>query len=643
MASRPPRATTGIDDQTAAVIIEIQLQDIKQLLESERRKPARWQSDFVQTLLLQKEELHAALTSINDRQMSRSMACAVLADSHAIERFVAQERLAETDRAYACRLGGVAIPPPSNRPTPPQTPRNGPPTHPARPLATRPQARQSSSRPEPTPPQTPRAPASDFGRQETPTPSAPRLATPRANPRVPPPPLPQTSAPRIQSTNLQDHKVCIPLFAGGAQPHIPRAAPNVKPLAQHAPRRLEENKAPTVPTLAKSFAPHPHLDAKTISTSAASLDVKQSESIKSTENSIPKVSPHNLQHVLKEVSSEHGKPLEGVSPKPTPVFEDTGHTNVSASLQASAVLGKRAQEDILDHTTTAKRQRTGQAKSLNDHAGASNSVQPVTQAHANALKPVALQITPSAKRPLEDSTGFQPPIKRIDTGKAKGGILEGTGRTPNPTPVSLNGESKESRTQLEDSVAAKPSTLSFGQLSCVSCGDIFYAYNAARMSCQHVYCRDCIHTVVKTALIDEAMFPPRCCKQPFQINDMRRLLTPELNSQYAEKKIEFETSDRTYCSNPNCSTFLYPVNIAKKENIGICPVCFIVTCTMCKGGEHLGDCPKDSGILQVLDLAKKEGWKHANVEQNGVTSAVRSGKPVCARNGKKASSLNRHS
>ncbi|TVY92925.1 hypothetical protein LAWI1_G003336 [Lachnellula willkommii] len=397
MAPGLPRAVTdGLDDQTAAVVIEIQLQDVSQLLESQRRKSAGRPSDFVQTLLLQKEELQTALASINDRRMSRSMACAVLADSQAIERFVAQERLAETDRAYACRLGGVAIPPPSNRHTPPQTPRNGPPTHPARLPATRPQPRQPNFRPEPTPPQTPRAPASGFGRQETPTPSAPRPAGPRANTSVPPPPLPQPPASRTPSTNIQGQKVSTPSVVGGAQRQIPRAAPNVKPLAQYAMRTLEENKPPTVPTLAKSFVPSPHPDAKTVNSSAAGLDVKQSESIKSIENRISKVSPGSFQPVLKEVISENKKPLQDVTPKTAAALENTAqHTNASTSVQTSIIIGKRAQEDISDDTSTAKRQCTGKEKEPTkscfvDHAGASTSIQPVAQAHANALKTGAL-------------------------------------------------------------------------------------------------------------------------------------------------------------------------------------------------------------------------------------------------------------
>jgi hypothetical protein len=34
------------------------------------------------------------------------------------------------------------------------------------------------------------------------------------------------------------------------------------------------------------------------------------------------------------------------------------------------------------------------------------------------------------------------------------------------------------------------------------------------------------------------------------------LLTAELVTQYEQKKIELDTPDRTYCSNPLCSVFI---------------------------------------------------------------------------------------
>jgi hypothetical protein len=91
------------------------------------------------------------------------------------------------------------------------------------------------------------------------------------------------------------------------------------------------------------------------------------------------------------------------------------------------------------------------------------------------------------------------------------------------------------------------------------------------------------------------------------MDDMRHFLTPEIISCFHEKAVEFGTTDRIYCSNPTCSTFLYPVNI--KGDQGECPVCLVETCTICKGASHTGDCPQDTGIQQVLALANGEGWK----------------------------------
>jgi hypothetical protein len=51
---------------------------------------------------------------------------------------------------------------------------------------------------------------------------------------------------------------------------------------------------------------------------------------------------------------------------------------------------------------------------------------------------------------------------------------------------------------------------------------------------------------------------------------------------------------------------------ASREKVALYALFVTRDCTMCKGGEHLGDCPKDSAILEVLELAKKEGWKRCS-------------------------------
>jgi len=54
-------------------------------------------------------------------------------------------------------------------------------------------------------------------------------------------------------------------------------------------------------------------------------------------------------------------------------------------------------------------------------------------------------------------------------------------------------------------------------LPCVSCGDDYDPTSLAHMKCEHDYCQDCLQQVVLNALNDEACYPPRCCRQPFQV------------------------------------------------------------------------------------------------------------------------------
>jgi hypothetical protein len=105
--------------------------------------------------------------------------------------------------------------------------------------------------------------------------------------------------------------------------------------------------------------------------------------------------------------------------------------------------------------------------------------------------------------------------------------------------------------------------------SCISCGENLLSSSLCKVACNHEYCRICLSTVVGNALKDEGLFPPRCCKKPFTMQSMRSFLSAELISEYHEKRIEYETVDRTYCPDPHCSTWLRPEKILNHE--GVCP------------------------------------------------------------------------
>jgi hypothetical protein len=142
---------------------------------------------------------------------------------------------------------------------------------------------------------------------------------------------------------------------------------------------------------------------------------------------------------------------------------------------------------------------------------------------------------------------------------------------------------------------------------CAACYDNKVFFCLARTPCGHEYCKGCLTDLFKCAMIDESLFPPRCCSQPIPPATVRSFLTAELIDQFEKKKIEFGTSNRTYCSSPRCSAFITMENI--EGDSGTCLDCNTVTCTICKATGHEGDCPADTGLHQVLATAAVNGWQ----------------------------------
>ncbi|KAG9239653.1 hypothetical protein BJ875DRAFT_448003 [Amylocarpus encephaloides] len=144
---------------------------------------------------------------------------------------------------------------------------------------------------------------------------------------------------------------------------------------------------------------------------------------------------------------------------------------------------------------------------------------------------------------------------------------------------------------------------------CIACLESFRFFEVARVPCHHEYCGPCLMALFNASLIDVSLFPPRCCKKPILPEDKVCIfINSALAQKYEQKKIEHETKNRTYCSNPKCLVFLQAANHRNVER-ATCPECERVTCTICKAEGHDGDCPKDEGILQVLEMASEKGWR----------------------------------
>ncbi|KAJ5950269.1 uncharacterized protein N7479_008682 [Penicillium vulpinum] len=142
---------------------------------------------------------------------------------------------------------------------------------------------------------------------------------------------------------------------------------------------------------------------------------------------------------------------------------------------------------------------------------------------------------------------------------------------------------------------------------CVACGDDTEFFNVARVPCQHEYCRSCLEALFKASITDESLFPPRCCRQPINLNTARIFLKSSLVQLYEQKKIEFETPNRTYCYSARCSVFIDKPHI--DGEVATCPNCQHTTCTNCKGRAHTGDCSNDSAMQQLLLSAQENGWQ----------------------------------
>jgi hypothetical protein len=142
---------------------------------------------------------------------------------------------------------------------------------------------------------------------------------------------------------------------------------------------------------------------------------------------------------------------------------------------------------------------------------------------------------------------------------------------------------------------------------CEACRDPKKYFDIIAAPCRHNYCRDCLRDLFKASLTDESLFPPRCCHLPIAVNSVDIFLTKELKEGFSVKEIEYGTPDRTYCSNPQCSAFIPPGYI--DADIGTCTNCGTSTCITCKATAHVGDCPADYSLQELLHLAEENGWR----------------------------------
>ncbi|EEH33161.2 IBR finger domain-containing protein [Paracoccidioides lutzii Pb01] len=100
----------GIDEQSAAVVVQLQLQDAELYFFSSKGKSREGElSDESLAFQLQKQELENFSSLHADNQMARSMATAILTDGQLLTETLSQEEIAARDRDMARQLADGAV------------------------------------------------------------------------------------------------------------------------------------------------------------------------------------------------------------------------------------------------------------------------------------------------------------------------------------------------------------------------------------------------------------------------------------------------------------------------------------------------------------------------------------------------------
>lgn len=149
------------------------------------------------------------------------------------------------------------------------------------------------------------------------------------------------------------------------------------------------------------------------------------------------------------------------------------------------------------------------------------------------------------------------------------------------------------------------------QIECAACLGLYSRSDVVHLSCNpepHSYCQYCIANLYETAMHDASLFPPRCCKTPIPLGDVRPFFSREFVRQYQERAVELSTINPTYCSDPKCQHFIRPSQIT--ANIATCSKCKSHTCSVCKAPQHAGLCPEDEGTKSLLQIAKLRRWQN---------------------------------
>ncbi|KAF5252151.1 hypothetical protein FANTH_2707 [Fusarium anthophilum] len=166
--------------------------------------------------------------------------------------------------------------------------------------------------------------------------------------------------------------------------------------------------------------------------------------------------------------------------------------------------------------------------------------------------------------------------------------------------------------------AASPAhpDLHVGTKECLYCTEEFPEDEVFEAPCSHGMCQPCLIRGIQTAIKDESLFPPKCCGQAIPVDTTNAFIPEDLLAECDNKREEFETTDRKYCSDKACSAFI-PLR-AIEAGVARCTRYEKRTCLNCLSEAHEGTCIDDPESQRVVRLAEGNGWRSCDRCKNMV-------------------------
>ncbi|KAF6227706.1 hypothetical protein HO173_012036 [Letharia columbiana] len=144
-------------------------------------------------------------------------------------------------------------------------------------------------------------------------------------------------------------------------------------------------------------------------------------------------------------------------------------------------------------------------------------------------------------------------------------------------------------------------------MECVVCRNQEVDSNVMTASCGELYCGGCVNELFDRAAKHEFNFPPKCCGQIITLANAESFLSSDIYDKFQKKSEEYSTTNRTYCSDPECVTFISPK--AVDDGQAKCPACQRLTCIVCKEEVHEGGCLEDPAAQSLMTAAAEAGFQ----------------------------------